>query len=48
VAVHGVLCLRPQDLIERVVGLEEAAAMLPTFDCASVAGITVIDPSRQR
>jgi hypothetical protein len=35
-------------IFERVFGLEEAAAMLPTFDCASVAGITVIEPSRQR
>lgn len=36
--------LRPQDLIERVIGLEEAAAALPAFDRASPAGITVIDP----
>ena len=38
------LGLRPQDLIERVIGLEEAAAALPAFDRASPAGITVIDP----
>jgi alcohol dehydrogenase len=36
--------LRPQDLIERVVGLEEAAALLPRFDSAQVAGITMIRP----
>ncbi len=39
--------LRPQDLIERVVGLDEAAALLPTLDTASPAGMTMIDP-RQR
>jgi alcohol dehydrogenase len=38
--------LRPQDLIERVIGLTEAAAMLPAFDQASPAGITIIDPRR--
>jgi alcohol dehydrogenase len=36
--------LRPHDLIERVIGLHEAAALLPTFDQASLAGMTVIDP----
>ncbi|WP_146340278.1 zinc-dependent alcohol dehydrogenase family protein [Nesterenkonia sp. NBAIMH1] len=36
--------LAPQRLIERTVGLEQAAEMLPTFDTATVAGITVIDP----
>lgn len=36
--------LRPQDLIERVVGLAEAAVLLPGFDQASPAGITMIDP----
>jgi alcohol dehydrogenase len=40
--------LRPQDLIERVIGLEEAAALLPTFDSASPAGMTLIDPRRSR
>jgi alcohol dehydrogenase len=39
--------LRPQDLIERVVGLQEAVALLPTFDAASPAGMTVIDPRRE-
>jgi len=36
--------LRPQELIERVVGLEEAAALLPTFDSAPVAGMTMVHP----
>jgi alcohol dehydrogenase len=36
--------LRPQELIERVIGLEEAAALLPEFDKASPAGMTMIDP----
>ncbi|RBY96556.1 alcohol dehydrogenase [Blastococcus sp. TF02-8] len=38
--------LAPQRLIERVVGLEEAAALLPVFDRATVAGMTMIDPLR--
>ena len=38
--------LQPQRLVERTVGLEEAAALLPGFDAATVAGITVIDPTR--
>ncbi|HSU01346.1 MAG TPA: zinc-binding dehydrogenase [Nocardioides sp.] len=38
--------LRPQRLVERTVGLEEAAALLPGFDRATVAGMTIIDPSR--
>ncbi len=38
--------LRPQRLIERVVGLDEAAALLPGFDRASPAGMTMIDPLR--
>jgi alcohol dehydrogenase len=38
--------LRPQDLIERVIGLTEAAALLPAFDTASPAGMTMIDPRR--
>jgi alcohol dehydrogenase len=37
--------LRPEKLIERVIGLGEAAELLPTFDSASLAGITLIDPS---
>jgi alcohol dehydrogenase len=38
--------LQPQRLVERTIGLEEAAALLPGFDAATVAGITVIDPKR--
>jgi alcohol dehydrogenase len=38
--------LRPQALIERVISLDEAAALLPTFDTASPAGMTMIDPRR--
>ncbi len=36
--------LAPQDLIERVIGLSAAAALLPVFDKASPAGMTMIDP----
>ncbi|WP_435741810.1 zinc-dependent alcohol dehydrogenase family protein [Nocardioides sp. SYSU DS0663] len=38
--------LRPDRLVERVVGLEEVAAMLPGFDQAAVAGMTMVDPTR--
>jgi len=38
--------LRPQDLIERVIGLDEAARLLPTLDSAAPAGMTMIDPRR--
>ena len=38
--------LQPQRLVERTIGLDEAAALLPTFDSATVAGITVVDPTR--
>jgi alcohol dehydrogenase len=38
--------LRPQALIERVVGLAEAAQLLPRMDTAAPTGITLIDPSR--
>jgi alcohol dehydrogenase len=38
--------LRPQGLIERVVGLTEAAALLPGVGDASPAGMTMIDPRR--
>src|SRR5689334_5759492 len=38
--------LQPQRLIERTVGLDEAAALLPAFDRATVAGMTMIDPTR--
>jgi alcohol dehydrogenase len=38
--------LRPQDLIERVIGLAEAGELLPAFDSASPAGMTMINPQR--
>ena len=38
--------LRPQRLVERTIGLEEAAALLPVFDAATVAGMTMVDPTR--
>jgi alcohol dehydrogenase len=39
--------LRPQDLIEQVIGLDEACARLPGLDTASPAGMTMIDPQRR-
>ncbi|MFC6041775.1 zinc-binding dehydrogenase [Nocardioides hankookensis] len=36
--------LRPDLLVERTIGLEEAARLLPVFDSAPVAGITVVAP----
>ncbi|MCY4725641.1 alcohol dehydrogenase catalytic domain-containing protein [Nocardioides sp. STR2] len=38
--------LRPDRLVRRTVGLDEAATLLPSFDSATAAGITLIDPSR--
>jgi alcohol dehydrogenase len=38
--------LQPHRLLERTIGLEEAAQLLPVFDEAPVVGITVVDPSR--
>jgi len=38
--------LHPGLLIERVVGLEDAATLLPGLGSASPAGITLIDPRR--
>ncbi len=38
--------LQPQRLVERTIGLDEAAALLPGFDRATVAGMTIIDPTR--
>ncbi|MET1057993.1 MAG: alcohol dehydrogenase catalytic domain-containing protein [Nocardioides sp.] len=38
--------LQPQRLIERTIGLDDAAALLPGFDRARVAGMTMIDPTR--
>ncbi|NRG41286.1 alcohol dehydrogenase catalytic domain-containing protein [Rathayibacter sp. VKM Ac-2835] len=40
--------LAPQRLIERTIGLEEAAVLLPVFDRASPAGMTIIDPTGRR
>jgi D-arabinose 1-dehydrogenase-like Zn-dependent alcohol dehydrogenase len=37
--------LQPQRLIERTIGLDGAAALLPVFDQANVAGMTMIDPA---
>ncbi|GLW34828.1 zinc-binding dehydrogenase [Actinoplanes regularis] len=37
--------LQPQRLIERTVGLDEAASLLPGFDQATVAGMTIVDPA---
>lgn len=38
--------LQPQRLVERTIGLAEAGALLPVFDHATVAGMTIVDPSR--
>ncbi len=38
--------LQPERLVERTIGLDEAAALLPGFDRATVAGMTVVDPAR--
>lgn len=36
--------LRPDRLVERTIDLDEAARLLPVFDRATVAGITVVTP----
>ena len=38
--------LQPHRLVERTIGLAEAADLLPEFDRATVAGITMVDPTR--
>jgi alcohol dehydrogenase len=38
--------LRPQALVEHVVGLREGARLLPLVDTAAPVGVTVIDPRR--
>jgi len=38
--------LQPQRLVERTIGLDEAAALLPRFDHSPVAGMTIVDPTR--
>ncbi|CAM5352628.1 hypothetical protein STANM309S_03700 [Streptomyces tanashiensis] len=43
-ALHAGLEIVWQRLIERVVGLDEAAVLLPGFNRASPAGMTMIDP----
>lgn len=37
--------LAPQDLVERVVGLDQAAQLLPAMETATPAGMTIIDPT---
>lgn len=39
--------LRPQALVERVVGLADGAALLPSVGEASPVGVTLIDPRRE-
>jgi alcohol dehydrogenase len=36
--------LRPQAMVERVVGLADGARLLPSFDTAAPVGVTLIDP----
>jgi len=38
--------LRPERLVERTIGLADAGELLPVFDQAPVAGVTIIDPTR--
>ncbi|MGY1828290.1 MULTISPECIES: zinc-binding dehydrogenase [unclassified Blastococcus] len=38
--------LRPDLLVERTIGLAEAADLLPVLDRAEVAGMTMVDPAR--
>jgi alcohol dehydrogenase len=38
--------LQPQRLVERTIGLDEAATLLPRFDHSRVAGMTIVDPTR--
>lgn len=37
--------LQPQRLVERTIGLDDAAALLPGFDRVTVAGMTLVDPT---
>lgn len=43
----GAGALHPQRLIQRTIGLDAAAELLPEFDRTLVAGITVIDPGAE-
>jgi hypothetical protein len=36
--------LRPQALVERVVGFTEGARLLPSLEGAAPVGVTLIDP----
>ena len=38
--------LRPEQLVQRTIGLDEAATLLPAFDRATAVGMTLIDPTR--
>jgi D-arabinose 1-dehydrogenase-like Zn-dependent alcohol dehydrogenase len=38
--------LQPRRLVERTIGLDAAADLLPGFDRATVAGMTIVDPAR--
>ena len=38
--------LQPQRLVERTIGLDDVAALLPRFDQSTVAGMTIVDPTR--
>ncbi|MGB8381206.1 MAG: zinc-binding dehydrogenase, partial [Dermatophilaceae bacterium] len=38
--------LQPERLVERTIGLHEAAEILPRFDQSTLAGMTMIDPGR--
>ncbi len=38
--------LRPQDLLDRTVGLEEAARLLPRLGTGAPVGVTMLDPRR--
>jgi D-arabinose 1-dehydrogenase-like Zn-dependent alcohol dehydrogenase len=38
--------LEPQRLVERTIGLDDAAALLPRFDSTTLAGMTIVDPAR--
>lgn len=39
--------LRPQAMVERIVGLTEGARLLPSFGTAAPVGVTLIDPRRE-
>jgi len=38
--------LQPHRLVDRTVGLEEAAQLLPRLDRAAGAGMTMVEPAR--